>query len=140
MERSRKSGRRGQYRQIRGRLRVDTIVYWWVQKHGEMSRQELEAFVRSPEVAILAAMAPMNVRNAVEASKDLTEILRRARATISGHPQTMKKAAEPRPSPRESSSRSTWTGGDVSDDETEARRATERKLARPSVDEPDPYL
>ncbi|MBI1351764.1 MAG: hypothetical protein GC156_11680 [Actinomycetales bacterium] len=137
MQRSRAYRTKSMRRRTKDIVRPKDILAWWQEAHGYLSADHQRTFLRHPATRALCGYPLLSVRTAVSVEIKLDNALARVQRLTKGSAPADPGAMPPRDQPH---ARSTWLGGDVQDEWAEQRRAAERRLARPDVDRPEPYL
>lgn len=141
MKRARAYGPPSALRRPLGSVRPKDVLAWWQEAHGWLTPAHRKRFLAHPATMELCQFSGLVAKDAVRADKKLDAALERARRAR--RPQAASAPAEQGAAARRRDqpvARSSWEGGDVNDPVAEERRAQERRLARPQVDRPEPYL
>lgn len=122
-------------------VRPADIPRWWQAALGDLPPEHRRTLVRHPATMQMCAFPMLSVKTAVTVENKLDAALERLQRQARGYSRIDGPVA-PAAGPRRDlpASRSTWLGGDVRDVEEDQRHAEERRLARPDVNRPEPYL
>lgn len=141
MQVKRAYGSKAMRRRAKDVVRPKDVLGWWQQAHGYLKPPSRERFLRHPATKELCSYPLLSVKSAVTVEKTLAAALDRVQRQVRGYNSASTPVAGAAVARANlPSSRSTWLGGDIEDLEVEKRRAEERRLARPEVDRPEPYL
>lgn len=121
-------------------VRPRDVLVWWQEAHGYLTEAQRRTFLSHRATQQLCDYPFLAVKSAVGIEKKLDAALARVQRLRTGYNTATERSRGPMGPRPAVTSRSTWQGGDVTDPDTEQRRAAERRLARPEVDRPEPYL